>query len=111
MTLVVARRYKVLGLLAGASALAWGVGTVAIEGLTAEVAATGGHPIEATLAGYGLGLQVTLAWAAGALMVHAVVGVLAWRHRDREAAIGLGWSVVFHLAFMVGQGALSAGVG
>lgn len=108
----IARRYQVLGAMAGTGAVTWVLGFWAAGAAARAELQASGNPIHATLTGYGLGLQVTWAWLAGVVLLHAIVGALAWRRSDREAGIGCAWSAFFHLAWMVSQGALApAGVG
>lgn len=103
----IARRYQVLGAMVLTGGATWALGTWAAWSAAQHEYEVTGNPIHATLAGYGLGLQVTLAWTAGVLLLHGVVGAVAWRRSDRESLVGCGWSLLFHGAWMVSQGALS----
>lgn len=107
MRIVVRRRYAVLGLLALASVLYW-LGTWAwIRSSTGALEAGGTHPVALAMHEAGLVFEATWTYVVGLAVLHGLVAaVTAWR-RDHEALVGVGWSALFHLAFLVGQGILA----
>lgn len=107
MRIHVRRRYAVLGLLALASGLYWLAAWTWIRSSTAALDTGGTHPVALAMHEAGLVFEATWAYVTGVLVVHgAAAGFTAWR-RDREALVGVGWSALFHLAFLVGQGILA----
>lgn len=101
------RRYVVLALLFALSGLAlagvWGW----LSWVLASGQADGINPIALTVRANGLAYQATWAYVAGAVIVHALTGVVAWRRADREAWIGVVVSAILHTAGLVALGVLA----